>query len=321
MSPRFFSTTSIPWRQVRGGTRARRLLRRSRRLTVFGVLLALLGLTVPDSGHEQARYALIKLDEVQGVDAADHVVWLLALGSDARPGEPFLGSRSDAIQLVGIDARTHHAVTIGVPRDSYVQIPGHGRDKINAAMVYGGPQATAQAVANLVGIRPDYVFVTSFRGMVRMVGGIHGIRVKVTFNMNDQGQVFHPGVTELSGVEALAFSRIRHGLPRGDFDRSYDQGQVLKGGLATIKVKMARKGFLERALERFARYTDTNLGPVELYRLMQTVLQVDPRTVRTCVLNGTIGFAGAASVVFPDVPAARALGRDVRHDATVDGSC
>ena len=304
-----------------GPGRAVVALRRGRRLAAFGILLALLGIVVPNSGHEDARFALIKLNQVHGVDAADHVVWILALGSDARPGQPFLGSRSDAIQLVGINAKTHHAVTIGVPRDSYVDIPGHGRDKINAAMVYGGPQATAAAVANLVGIRPDYVFVTSFKGMIRMVGGINGIRVKVTFNMNDQGQVFHPGMTELSGVEALAFSRIRHGLPRGDFDRSYDQGQVLKGGLASVKTKSARKGFFERALERFARYTDTNLGPVELYRLAQTVMQVNPRLVRTCVLNGGIGTAGAASVVFPNVAAAHALGRDVRHDATVNGSC
>lgn len=294
---------------------------RVRRLLSFAVMLAVLGAVVPDSGREDARFALIKLDQVHGVDAADNVVWILALGSDARPGEPFLGSRSDAIQLVGINAKTHHAVTIGVPRDSYVEIPGHGRDKINAAMVYGGPQATAQAVAGLVGIQPDYVFVTSFKGMIRMVGGINGIRVKVTHFMDDQGQVFRPGMTELSGVEALAFSRIRHGLPRGDFDRSYDQGQVLKGGLATVKTKMARKGFLERALAQFAQYTDTNLDPIELYRLSRTVLEVNPTLVRTCVLTGGIGYAGAASVVFPNVGAAAALGRDVRNDATVNGSC
>ena len=302
-------------------TRSRWLFRRFRRLAVFGLLLALLGVTVPDSGHEPARFTLLKLDEVHGTDAADHVIWILALGSDARPGQSFLGSRSDAIQLVGINARTHRAVTIGVPRDSYVDIPGHGRNKINSAMVFGGPQATAQAVANLVGIKPDYVFVTSFKGMVHMVGGINGINVKVTWFMNDQGHVFHPGRTELSGVEALAFSRVRHGLPRGDFDRSYDQGQVLKGGLGTIKVKMERRGFLERALERFARWTDTNIGPVELYRLAHTVLQVNPRLVRTCVLNGGVGYAGSASVVFPDIAAAGALGRDVRHDARVNGSC
>lgn len=292
-----------------------------RRLVTFAALLAVLGVTVPDASQTPAQLALIKVEGVQGVDTTDGVTWILALGSDARPGEPVLGSRSDAIQLVGINPATRHAVTIGVPRDSYVDIPGHGRDKINAAMVYGGPTATAGAVASLTGITPDYVFVTSFPGLIHMVGGINGIRAKVTYPMDDQGQVFRPGSHQFTGVEALAFARIRHGLPAGDFDRSMDQGQLLKGGLATVTTKLARPGFFERALGLLARYTDTDLGPVELYRLGRTVLQIDPDRVQVCVVPGRDGFVGAASVVFPDVQAAHALGQDVRHDAQVNATC
>ncbi len=297
------------------------MIRHVKRVLTFGMLLALLGTVVPDAGRPEAEFALIELDTVRGVDAADDVVWILALGSDARPGEPILSSRSDTIQLVGVDAEAHRAVTIGVPRDSYVGIPGHGRDKINSAMVFGGPQLTAQAVAGLTGISPDYVFVTSFPGMVKMVGGINGIRAKVTYRMNDLQQVFRPGMHEFTGVEALAFSRIRYGLPRGDFDRSMNQGQLLKGGLATVLGKLDRPGFLERALGLFARQSETNLGPVELYRLAHTVLAVNPKHVRVCVLSGSTGYAGEASVVFPDVGAVRSLARDVRHDARVDRGC
>lgn len=296
-------------------------VRAVKRLATFGVLLALLGVVVPDSAHREAEFALIKLDQAHGVDAADDVVWILALGSDARPGQPVLGSRSDAIQLVGINAKTGRGVTIGVPRDSYMSIPGHGSDKINAAMVYGGPTATAAAVAQLTGIQADYVFVTSFPGLIHMVGGINGVRAKVTYPMNDMGQVFRPGMHTFTGVEALAFVRTRHGLPRGDFDRSMDQGEFLKGGLATVLAKLERPGFFERALGLLAANTDTNLNPVDLYRLGRTVLEVDPAKVRTCVINGGLGYVGEASVVFPDVAAARALGRDVRHDAKVDHGC
>ena len=297
------------------------MIRHVKRVLTFGMLLALLGTVVPDAGRPKAEFALIELDTVRGVDAADGVVWILALGSDARPGEPILSSRSDTIQLVGVDAEAHRAVTIGVPRDSYVGIPGHGRDKINSAMVFGGPQLTAQAVAGLTGIRPDYVFVTSFPGMVKMVGGINGIRAKVTYRTNDLQQVFRPGMHKFTGVEALAFSRIRYGLPRGDFDRSMNQGQLLKGGLATVLGKLDRPGFLERALGLFARHSETNLGPVELYRLAHTVLAVNPKHVRVCVLDGGTGYAGGASVVFPDLAAVRSLARDVRHDARADSGC
>ena len=218
-------------------------MRGLRRLVVFGALLALLGITVPDSTHAPTRYTLLHLEGVSGLDATDQVIWILALGSDARPGENYLGTRSDTIQLVGINPKTHHAVTIGIPRDSYVDLPGYGQDKINAAMVYGGPQETAKAVAAFVGIQPDYVFVTSFTGLKQMVAGIHGITAKVTYNMDDLGQVFHPGMHKFTPREALAFARIRHGLPGGDFDRSMDQGQLLKGGLDTILGKLGQAGF------------------------------------------------------------------------------
>lgn len=302
-------------------TSAQSRLGKWRRTMTQLALLALICTTVPDASRPEAEFALVELDAVHGLDATDDVIWMLALGSDARPGEPVLRSRSDAIQLVGLNPVNSHAVTIGIPRDSYVDIPGLGFDKINAAMAYGGPQATADAVAGLTGIQPDYVFVTSFPGLVRMVDAVHGIRANVTYEMDDQAQVFHPGPHDFSGIEALAFARIRYGLPAGDFDRSLDQGQLIKGGLATISGKLGRLGFFERALGAFARYTDTDLSPVELYRLGRTVMTINPALVRVCVIPGTSGYAGSASVVFADLAAARSLAADVRHDATVDGDC
>lgn len=294
---------------------------KGRRLVVFGVLLGAFSIIVPDATRPPAEVALIKLEKAHGLDAHDNVIWFLALGSDARPGQPVVRSRSDAIQLVGVNVKTHHAVTIGIPRDSYVSIPGSGNNKINAAMVFGGPELTARAVQGLTGIRANYVFITSFRGVKRMVNGIKGVKVKVSYPMNDLNQRFRPGLRTLNGTEALAFARIRHGLPRGDFDRSMDQGQLLKGGLKTIAGKQGRIGFVERALGYFARFTDTNIGPAELYRLSRAVLEVNPALVRICVLRGGTGTAGGASVVFPDVAAARGLGQDVRRDAIVDRGC
>jgi LCP family protein required for cell wall assembly len=290
---------------------------RARRWCAFGVLLALLGVSVPESSRSEAQFALVKVDGAEGVDAADGVVWILALGSDARPGQPILRSRSDAIQLVGVNAKTHHAVTIGIPRDSYVDIPGYGTDKINASMVYGGPQVTAQAVEGLVGIKPDYVFTTSFPGLVQMVWSVGGVRVDVPHAMDDL-VTLQPGSQQLSGVEALGFARTRHGLPGGDFDRSRDQGLLLKGGLASVLGQLDDPGFLERALGVFARQTDSNVGPIELYRLASTVLEVDPKRVRVCVLRGGTGYVGAASVVFLDLGYVGALAADVRDDATLD---
>ena len=98
-------------------------------------------------------------------------MWILAVGSDARPGEEMTRTRGDALQLVGMNTRTGAATAIGIPRDSWVSIPGHGNNKINAALYFGGPQALGGAVGNLVGIQPDYVFVTRFKFFQALIEG------------------------------------------------------------------------------------------------------------------------------------------------------
>ena len=67
------------------------------------------------------------------------MLWILALGSDARPGQNITRQRADAIQMVGVNLETGDAVSIGVPRDSWVPIPGYGSDRVNAALTAGGP--------------------------------------------------------------------------------------------------------------------------------------------------------------------------------------
>src|SRR3546814_1794468 len=112
--------------------------------------------------------------KASAVGLSPHVICGLALGSDARRGQQVTRSRADAIQLVGINTRTGAATAIGVPRDSWVRIPGRGNDKINSAMVLGGPQLMARAVEGLVGIEPDYVMVTDFTGFRAMIDQIGG---------------------------------------------------------------------------------------------------------------------------------------------------
>ena len=104
----------------------------------------------------------MKIQHASGVDLTPDVVWILAVGSDARPGEDMTHTRGDALQLIGINTVTGAAAAIGVPRDSWVPIPGVGSNRINASLYYGGPQLLGQTVGDLVGIQPDYVFVTRF---------------------------------------------------------------------------------------------------------------------------------------------------------------
>ena len=147
------------------------------RLGTIGLVLAIAAFVVPDSAVKSTEVALVKVNRADGVDLTPDVVWILAVGSDARPGEDMTRTRGDALQLIGMNTRTGAASAIGVPRDSWVSIPGHGFEKINAALYFGGPQLLGQAVGDLVGIQPDYVFVSRFKFFQAMIKGIGGIDV------------------------------------------------------------------------------------------------------------------------------------------------
>ena len=108
---------------------------------------------VPDSAVKSTELNLVKVHRAEGVDLNPDVVWILAVGSDARPGQDMLRSRGDALQLVGLNAKTGAATAIGIPRDSWVNI-GYGSNKVNAALAFGGPDLLGQAVGNWWGSSP-----------------------------------------------------------------------------------------------------------------------------------------------------------------------
>lgn len=292
-----------------------------RRWTTLCLLLALLAVVVPDSSRTDADFALLKVEHSQLVDKPQRVIWLLTLGSDARQGESMTQTRADSIHIVGVDTRTGKGTIIGLPRDSYVPIPGHGSDKINASMVYGGPQLTARTVGRLARVRFDYVFLTDFGGFASMIHELGGIRVRPPMPMSDLGHSFAPREQWMNGTQALGFSRIRHGLPGGDFDRTLNQGRVLKAGLERARALADQPGKFEQMMFRAISRMDTNVAPGELYRLGRVMLTVHPNGVRNCRITGGFGSAGGASIVVPDLDRLHRLMRDARGDAVVDHGC
>jgi len=297
--------------------------RKAVRLSAVGLMLAVAALVVPTSAVKSTEVALVKVDRADGVDLTPDVVWILAVGSDARPGEDMTRTRGDALQLIGMDTRTGAASAIGVPRDSWVSIPGHGYEKINAALYFGGPQLLGQTVGDLVGIQPDYVFVSRFKFFQAMIQDIGGIEVSNPVAFDDtylKPEGFPRGRIHLGGYDAMAFSRIRHNLIRGDFDRSANQQRVLRGIQAKVRARAHVPGFIERGVLSVMEHLYTDLSPAELFRLAQVVAHVDPHKITTCVVQGGIGNIGGASVVLPSVAMARRLGDEARDDATI-GHC
>jgi LCP family protein required for cell wall assembly len=263
---------------------------------------------------------LVELERATSVDVNPDVLWILAVGSDARPGETMTRTRGDALQLVGINTRTGAATAIGIPRDSYVPIPGVGSNRVNAAMYYGGPQLLGETVGNLIGIQPEYVFVTGFKTFQKMVNTIGGFHVHNPVGFSDpylKAQGFKKGKIRLGGYTALAYARIRKNLAGGDFDRSANQQRILRGIHAKIRDKAGTRGFLERGVLSAVANMETNVSPAVLYRIAHAISTLRARKFTTCVLQGAIGNVGGASVVLPYTDQARRYGDDARDDATI----
>ncbi len=163
----------------------RRHLVRVVRLATLALVLGVVALVIPDSGVKPTELALVKVNQADAAAIGPHVISILAVGSDARPGEDMTRSRGDALQLVTINTQTHAASIIGVPRDSYVDIAGHGMDKINASLYYGGPQLLGKTVGDLIGVQPKYVFVTRFPYFIAMVNWLGGVKVNNPYAFSD----------------------------------------------------------------------------------------------------------------------------------------
>jgi LCP family protein required for cell wall assembly len=293
----------------------------------LALLLALAGLVVPASAVHPVSISLTEVETAKQVDFDDGVVWLLVLGSDARPGEELTEARADAIQLVGLDLHSGRAVGIGIPRDYYVDLPGPdaGLAKINTAMQGdGGPDRAAAAVADLVGIEAAYVLVTGFDGFRDMVNTIGGIEVRSPrpFTDDHTGITVDQGVNDFDGSEALAYARSRRAFGAGDLVRSANQQRAMLGILRSLTAHEDEAGFMERGTLAALAGFDTDLSPVELYRLAQAATQVRPDRVTTCVLSGRFGVAAdGASVVFPYFEQAQRIGADAADNVRLDRTC
>jgi polyisoprenyl-teichoic acid--peptidoglycan teichoic acid transferase len=248
------------------------------------------------------------------------LVWVLAIGSDARPGGDMRKSNGDSIHLIGVDPQTGVGTVVGFPRDSWVKIPGHGTGKINSALAMGGPTLMAETVRQLTGLPVDYYVLTAFEGFQKIVDEVGGVHVQVDKKMNDKysGARFDPGWHDMSGGEALAYSRDRHDVANGDFTRSLHQGNVMLSGLAKLRAEVGDDAGLQRWIGVLLRHADLDSPPQQLLPLAALARRLDPAKVTNVVVPGRVGTAGAASVVYL-TDDARKLFLDLRPDAAIGG--
>ncbi|MEV0618818.1 LCP family protein [Nonomuraea sp. NPDC050404] len=256
--------------------------------------------------------------------------WLL-VGTDRRAGAATTGKgakeelwqpgsqRTDTIMLAHLSDDRQHAAVVSIPRDSWVNIPGRGRAKINAAFSWGGPALLIKTIESLTGIRVDHYAAIDFKGFATAVDAVDGVDVDVAETVRDtnSGVTWTAGRHHLNGEQALRFVRQRYNLSGGDFGRIKRQQAVLKAlsdrvlsaGTLTNPVKV--DGLL-RAITKSITVDDGVTSDLLRSRLLD-MAGLDSSGFLTMPTRGT-GMEGKQSVVYLDDRKTRALSEAIRAD-------
>ena len=228
----------------------RRWLRPRRILAILAGLVALI-VVVAVAVYFSVSSKLTKIDVLTPVSFTSAGTNWVITGSDSRAGlskseenqlslgHDISGQRSDTILLLHVPANGTRPTLVSLPRDSYVPIPGHGYNKLNAAYALGGPKLLVQTVQNVTGLVVDHYMGIGFGGLVSVFNDVGGVQVCLKAPMKDPkaGLNLKAGCQTLSGDQALGFVRTR-AFAKGDIQREQDQRILIKG----ILTKMTSPG-------------------------------------------------------------------------------
>jgi LCP family protein required for cell wall assembly len=251
------------------------------------------------------RTDAIPADGNDGTGRAGEAMNLLLVGNDSRSSltEEQLaqlnagtdsGVNTDTMILVHVPADGSQASFVSFPRDSWVEIPGYGSGKLNAAYAYGytnapssatetqrqaaGAQLLVKTISQLSGLRIDHYAEVDLLGFFNLSSVVGGVEVNLCEAVDDSpwsGAVFPAGPQTISGADALKFVRQRKGLPRGDLDRIVRQQVFIAGVLRKMLSEEVlldlgkQRELVEAAAESLT--VDENLDLLRLAQQMQSV--------------------------------------------------
>lgn len=248
---------------------------------------------------------------------------ILLLGSDTRSGSEAAlvsGSRADTIMLMHIPADGKGVYLVSIMRDTWVNIPGYGPAKINAALNYGGISLQVATVENLVGVKIDHVAEMEFEGFKSLVNSVGGVDVQVPFDFDINAWSFHQGIQHMDGGAALAFVRARYQFADGDYQRVRNQRAFLRGLYSTMKAKGALNNVasFQSAVESVAGYVrvDQGLDAMQIAQIAAPVLTSGDTTMRMTTLpNAGPGWSyDGQSIVLVSQAANAQLANALQHD-------
>jgi LCP family protein required for cell wall assembly len=222
---------------------------------------------------------------------------------------------TDSIILAHVDLDRRLATLISIPRDSWVAIPGHGFQKINAAYAFGGAKLAGQVVATLLGAHVDATIAVDPVGAKQIVDAMGGLNINVEHDMDyddNYGNLhihLRKGEQFLNGGQVLEYMRFRHDV-ESDWGRMRRQQQVLHE-IARELGEPQNWTKIPRLVALIRKDVKTTLNDAQMRALVELYRGVPADNVRTLTLPGRADFVGDVSVVVIDDWWARIIGRVV----------
>lgn len=210
---------------------------------VIVVALAIVG------WYLQVSLAMRPSDDVSGSVSGPELgkpYYVLLMGSDSRD-EAEDTARADSMILCRVDEAAKQVTMVSMPRDLLVEIPGHGKGKLNSALAYEGYSGAIDAVSKVAGVPISYYATIYFSGFEKLVDDLGGVTVQVPEGTYYDGVWVPAGdASRINGKEALVLARCRHGNPpdqgayaAGDYQRTKNQRNLMKAIVKEIMGKPA----------------------------------------------------------------------------------
>ena len=231
-----------------------------------------------------------------------------------------VSSNSDTMMLIHVSGDRSRVTVISLPRDSWVNIPGHGMSKINAAYGLGGPQLVVKTVEENTGLTINDFVQVNFLGFVKVIDALGGVNICLPFAVDDSYSGLHlsKGLHHVSGITALAYARDRHSFATSDLARIQDQQRLLSSmlteaissGTLANPVKLDR--FLRAALA--AIKVDQGLNVAALADQMRGISPGDVRFMTVPLSNYNYLTPDGQLAVLWDTKESQALFDELKND-------
>ena len=232
---------------------------------------------------------------------------------------------SDTLMLIHISGDRSSVTVVSLPRDSWVFIPGHGMNKINAAFGLGGPRLTVATVERATGLTVNDFIEVNFLGFVKVIDALGGVNICLPQAVDDSYSGLHmsAGLHHVNGVTALKYARDRHSFAASDLARITDQQRLV----ASLLQEAISSGTLANPL-RLGRFlaalpgvikVDQNLDLTALADQLRGITPAEVRFLTVPLANTNYPTPTGESAVLWDTGAAGQLFTALRADQQISG--